>query len=499
MTALAINVIAGHTTVAMEDPSDVEQVEELARLLHSKIFPVFAEPSRIAETIDVVFKPQPKPALPEPAREAPRAAAPRSAEASRREERARTDEDVTLESAEGAPAVASPAGEEIVPEEPIVHLMRSMLQDAVLQGASEIHLETRRDGFTVRFRVDGALFERTTVPKSWARPMIAQFKEFAKLDPERTREPQYGAAQFRYKGERIGAQVSTIPTLHGESLVMQIQKRGFELRSLENLELSSTQLERLERLITGQGGLVLATGQNACGKTTTLYAILQRFLGRNKKLVTLENPPERELDGVMQIHADPKNGLSFAEGLRAVLRQDPDVVLVGTLPDAETAELALGAASAGRLMLSTLVAPGATEAIVRLLDLGVAPKLVADALRGVVAQRLLRRVCSGCKQLVTPDEGLLARLGVTADGLRFFEGSGCDKCHGSGYKGRVAVFEVVQVTARLRRLVEERANAETLRAAAVEEGLLTLREDGNRKARSGLTTLHEVLSATAHG
>jgi type IV pilus assembly protein PilB len=491
--AVAINQIANHTTVAMDDPSDVYAIDELARHLESRIFPVFAEPTRIRQAIDAVFKRENmKMALPEASRSVDKLA-----DLAREEEKAmRSGEDVVLE-AHDAPSSDDVAEKGL--DKPIINLVRSILEEAFVQGASDIHLETRRDDMAVRFRVDGTLFERTSVPKSWARPMIARIKVLANLDIAQSRLPQDGRVQFRYKRHRVDLRVATTPSLHGECTVMRVLDGGRDLHSLEDLDLSAEQLEKLERIITCQDGFVLATGPTGSGKTTTLYAILQRFVGSDNKIITLEDPVENEMNGVVQINANPKIGLTFAKGLRSILRQDPDIVLVGEIRDEETAQIAVQASLTGHIVLSTLHTVGAPETITRLTDMGIEPYLLADTLRGIVAQRLLRRVCNECKALVTPEETLISRLGLPADGARFFEGAGCEECHKTGYKGRVGVYEVMQMTPRLRRLIEQKAGTDALQAAALEEGLFTLRQDGLQKARSGLTTLHEVLTATSKG
>ena len=489
--AVAINQIANHTTVAMEDPSDVYAIDELARSLESRIFPVFAEPTRIKQAIDIVFKKEAmKMGLPDASNNVDKLA-----DFLREEERAlRSGEDVVLE-AHDIPS--EELGEKGL-DKPIINLMRSLLEEAFVQGASDIHLETRREDMGIRFRVDGTLFERTSVPKSWARPMVARIKVLANLDIAQSRMPQDGRTQFSYKRHRVDLRVATTPSLHGESVVMRLLDGGRELHSLEDLDLSPQQLERLERIVTCQDGFVLATGPTGSGKTTTLYAIMQRFVGPGNKIITLEDPVENEMDGVVQINANPKIGLTFARGLRSLLRQDPDIVLVGEIRDEETAQIAVQASLTGHIVLSTLHTVGAPETITRLTDMKIEPYLLADTLRGIIAQRLLRRVCSDCKALVTPDPVLLERLGVS-EGGRFFEGPGCEACHGTGYKGRIGVYEVMQMTPRLRRLVEQEAGTDALQTAALEEGLLTLREDGIRKAKAGLTTLHEVLAATSRG
>ena len=498
--AVAVNLIANHATVAMGDPSDVYAIDELARILDARIIPVYAGATAIAEATDQVFKKDVmKLALPEAARSVDRLA-----EAARRSERSSdlgTGADIEFEDLD-------PSGDEDEKpvtvgdgpdDKPIINMVRSILEEAFVQGASDIHLESREKDLAVRFRVDGGLFERTSVPKSWARPMITRIKILANLDIAQRRLPQDGRIQFLYRKNRVDLRVATTPSLHGESAVLRILDGGRELHGLKDLDLSAEQLDRLDRIITCQDGFVLATGPTGSGKTTTLYAIVQRFVGPGNKIITLEDPVENTLPGVVQINANPKIGLTFAKGLRSILRQDPDIVLVGEIRDEETAQIAVQASLTGHIVLSTLHTVGAAETITRLTDMGVEPYLLADTLRGIIAQRLLRRVCADCKRVMLPDEHLLERLGLRRDNTAFYEGQGCGQCHGTGYQGRIGIYEVMQMTPALRRLVEKKQGTDALAKGAQAEGLLSLREDGLRKARAGLTTLHEVLAATSRG
>lgn len=496
--AVALNHIAQHTTVAMEDPSDVYAIDELSRIMEAKIFPVYAEPSAVTQSIDFVFRRAAmKLALPEASRSVDLLT-----EIARKSEKRglRSGEDVEFESLDSGEEVDEPvAAQGGTDDKPIINLVRSILEEAFVQGASDIHLEPRREDMTVRFRVDGTLFERTTVPKSWARSMIARIKVLASLDIAQHRLTQDGRIGFRYKKNRVDLRVTTTPCLHGESAVLRILDGGRELHSLGDFELSHQQLERLERIMTCQDGFVLATGPTGSGKTTTLYAILQRLVGPDTKIITLEDPVENTLEGVVQINANPKIGLTFARGLRSILRQDPDIVLVGEIRDEETAQIAVQASLTGHIVLSTLHTVGAAETITRLTDMNVESYLLADTLRGIVGQRLVRRLCQYCKVPVAPPETLLERLGLTKDGTRYYHGDGCEHCHKTGYKGRIGLYEVMQMSPGLRRLVEKSVGTDALTQAAIAEGLVTLREDGLRKAREGLTTLQEVLAATSRG
>src|SRR5688572_21336648 len=412
--AVAVNLIANHATVAMADPSDVYAIDELARLLDARIIPVYAGATAIAEATEQVFRKDAlRLSLPEAARSVDRLA-----EAARRSERPSelgSGEDIEFEGLD-------PSGDEDEKpvnvgedDKPIINMVRSILEEAFVQGASDIHLETRDKDLAVRFRVDGTLFERTSVPKSWARQMITRIKILANLDIAQRRMPQDGRIQFLYRKNRVDLRVATTPSLHGESAVLRILDGGRELHGLKDLDLSADQLDRLERIITCQDGFVLATGPTGSGKTTTLYAVLQRFVGPGNKIITLEDPVENTVPGVVQINANPKIGLTFAKGLRSILRQDPDIVLVGEVRDEETAQIAVQAALTGHIVLSTLHTVGAAETITRLVDMKLESYLLADTLRGLIAQRLVRRICLNCRRDATPRPEVLARLGLTRD------------------------------------------------------------------------------------
>ncbi len=497
--ALAFNQIANTTTVAMEDPMDVLAIDEIAMRMQTRVFPVFAEPAKIERAVQAVFR-----------REALKLANPELSSSVDKLAQIAYQEEL---GGGGGPALASGKNVDLTPVEgdgdgevalqdldkPVINMVRSLLEDAFVQRASDIHLEPRRKDVLVRFRVDGDLFERTTLPKSWAAPVLARIKVLANLDIAQRRLPQDGRMQFRYKGASVDLRIATSPTLQGEGAVLRILDGGRDLHSLEQLDFDEAQRERLERIIQCREGFVLATGPTGSGKTTTLYAILQRLIGPDRKIVTLEDPVENEMDGITQINANAKIGMTFARGLRSILRQDPDVILVGEIRDQETAQIAVQAALTGHIVLSTLHTVGSAESITRLVDMGIEPYLLADTLRGIVSQRLLRRVCSDCKVASEPDASILERLSIPADGTRFFEGRGCTECHGQGYRGRIGIYEVMQLTPLLCGLVEKSAGTEALNKTALEEGLITLREDGIRKARAGHTTLTEVLAATSRG
>ncbi len=503
LRAVVMNEVARHTTVAMEDPSDVYAIDELSRALDSRIVPVFAEPSRIEEVMEHIYT---RGALKLSATET-ESAVNKLAEIAREEERQvggpTTKVPGKLGPGHNITLIEGESEEDDETENedldrPVINLVRSIFEDAFVQRASDIHLEPRRRDFLIRFRVDGNLFDRTTVPKSWSRPVIARIKGLAKLHIAQTRLPQDGRIQFHYKKARGDLRVATTPCMHGEGAVLRVLDGGRELYSLEKLDFDDQQREVLENAIKCRDGFILATGPTGSGKTTTLYALLQLINSSDRKIITLEDPVENEMAGITQINCQHKIGLDFARGLRSILRQDPDVVLVGEIRDHETAQIAIQAAMTGHTVLSTLHTVGAPESVMRLVDMGIEPYLIADTLQGVTAQRLLRRVCTDCRHEVKPDPRTLRRLGMeeSAD-MVFYEGKGCETCHDSGYRGRIGIYEVMKMTQDLRELIERGSSTETLVHAIREEGTISLREDGMRKARAGLTSIQEVLAATS--
>ena len=348
--------------------------------------------------------------------------------------------------------------------------------------------------------MDGSLYERLSLPKAWARPCIARLKVVASLDIAQRRLPQDGRAQAEIGGRRVDLRVATTPTLTGEGAVIRILDGGRELRDLESLDLDHRQLEAMQRMLECSDGFVLATGPTGSGKTTTLYGMLKKLHSPATKIITLEDPVENQMDGITQISTHAKIGLTFARGLRSILRQDPDVVLLGEIRDEETAAVAVQAALTGHLVLSTLHTVGTAETITRFTEMGVEPYLLADTVRGVISQRLVRRVCTKCKEQVKPSPEMLQRLGVDPDTAEaFFEGRGCSECHQSGFLGRVGLYEIMTMSPAMCEMVGRGGSTKELQRAAIENGLVTLREDGLRKARLGSTSLSEVLAVTARG
>ena len=388
---------------------------------------------------------------------------------------------------------------DLASEAPIIRLVNRLILDAVELGASDIHFEPYEEEFKVRYRIDGILNEAESPPKRFQAAIISRVKIMAKLNISERRLPQDGRVKLKIRDKEIDFRISTVPTLFGESLVMRILNREMLLLDLKKLGFSSDILERYLRLIAQPYGMILVTGPTGSGKTSTLYATLALLNSTENKVITLEDPVEYQLRGVNQIQVNPKIDLTFANGLRAIVRQDPDIILVGEIRDGETADTAIQSALTGHLLFSTLHTNNAVGAITRLLEMGVEDFLLSSTLLGILAQRLVRQICPECKVLVDPDPKLLRSLGMRTDaiaGMTFYEGQGCEQCRQTGYSGRTGIFEYVAIDDDVRQKIVGKASADQLTALARQKGFRSLREDGWHKIGQGITTLSEVLRVT---
>ncbi|WP_041694899.1 GspE/PulE family protein [Alicyclobacillus acidocaldarius] len=399
--------------------------------------------------------------------------------------------------AEAAPQRAEPEPENRA-DSPVVRALNQILIEASDAGASDVHLDPQADGVLLRFRVDGFLRTERVIPRNLQSGLVARVKILARLNIAEQRLPQDGRFEFAEGGRKVDVRVSTMPTAHGEKVVLRVfdlAKRAF---SLDELGFSPANRAAFERMITKPYGAVLITGPTGSGKTSTLYAALKRLATPEVNVITIEDPIEYQLEGVNQVQVNPAAGLTFARGLRAILRQDPDIIMVGEIRDNETAEIAMRAALTGHRVLSTLHTNDAASAINRLIDMGVPAYMMASGVIGVVAQRLVRLVCPRCKheRPATPlEQELLEQNGFSADGL--VEGRGCAACGNTGYKGRMAVQEVLEVDDDIARLILTSRSTEDYLRAAKERGMRTMFQDGLEKALQGKTTVQEVLRVTA--
>ena len=380
-----------------------------------------------------------------------------------------------------------------VDDAPTVRLVTTLLADAVRAHASDIHVEPQRLDVRIRYRVDGVLRDVMTLPRSALGSITSRIKIVSGLDISERRLPQDGRTRFHVDGRPVDARVSTLPSVHGEKVVVRLLTRPEQVPSLQSLGLSATQLSDLRQAVSAPQGLVMVTGPTGSGKTSTLYSLLGEVDTAERNVVTLEDPVEIEVPGITQVQVHERAGLTFARGLRAVLRQDPDVVLVGEVRDTETAELAVRAAMTGHLVLTTLHTNSTVAAMTRLVDMGVEPYMLASSLSALVAQRLVRRPCRGCAVPDDPDQETLRAWQIdpaTLEGARLVRGAGCPECAQSGYRGRSAVFEVLPVSTQLRRTLA--ADPSETAVAAATTGLRTVRDAALAKALAGDTTLEEV-------
>ena len=384
-------------------------------------------------------------------------------------------------------------------EEPtLVNLVNLILIEAIQSRTSDVHVEPFEQELTVRYRIDGMLHTQPPPPKHLQPALIGRIKIMAGMNIAERYVPQDGKISLRYEGRKIDIRVSTVPTLYGESVVMRILDKSQLRLDFDTLGLRPELQSAMDRLLSKPHGILLNTGPTGSGKTTTLYASLTRIFDPSRKIITIEDPVEYELQGINQIPVNAKRGLTFASGLRSILRQDPDIVLVGEIRDGETADIAIRSALTGHLILSTLHTNDAVSSIGRLVDMGAEPYLVASVLEGLLAQRLGRRVCEHCRTRVPFSEDLAARIRKEERDAfegHAWEGAGCDKCNGSGYRGRVGFFELLPIHGELRQAIASGAAAAALNSALPKD-FHTMREDGMDRAREGVTTIAEVLRAT---
>jgi general secretion pathway protein E len=446
-------------TVAMADPLDFETISALGAFSGLEIRPALASEQEVLDAIDKNY-----------------------GEAERQ----------TLVEGAGDEATADLEHlRDMASEAPVIRLVNAMIADAVEKRASDIHIEPFEKEFRVRFRIDGVLFNQENPPRELKAAIISRLKLMAKLNIAERRLPQDGRIKIKILGREVDLRVSTLPTLYGESVVMRLLDRSAgDFYDLRRLGFDDHMLARMEYFTSLPHGIFLVTGPTGSGKSTTLYSALKRINLPDKKIITIEDPVEYQMDGINQLHVNPQIGLTFASGLRHIVRQDPDVVMVGEIRDRETADIAIRAALTGHFVFSTLHTNDAPSAITRLTDMGVENYLITSSLVGVLAQRLVRVICSHCKEP--------AGMALTPEGepVETWRGAGCEQCGGRGYSSRMGIFELMEVNDEMRKLIMNGQDAGVLTRAARKDGMRNLREDGWRKIRAGQTTVAEVLRVT---
>ncbi len=447
-------------TIAMADPLDFETISAVRGFTGLKVEAVLAAEAEILDAIDKFYGEQEREAA----------------------------------QADGAEGVAQEDLEQLrdmASEAPVIRLVNTMIAQAAEKRSSDIHIEPFEKEFRVRFRVDGVLYNQEPPPRELKAAIISRVKLMAKLNIAERRLPQDGRIKIKVMGREVDLRVSTLPTLYGESVVMRLLDRSAgDFYDLYVLGFDAHMLARMEHYTSLPHGILLVTGPTGSGKSTTLYSALKRINQPDKKIITIEDPVEYQMDGINQIHVNPQIGLTFASGLRHIVRQDPDVIMVGEIRDRETADIAIRAALTGHFVYSTLHTNDAPSAITRLVDMGVEEYLISSTVVAVLAQRLVRLICPHCKQPAG------TRMSPDGKQVPCFRGAGCERCFGSGHVGRVGIFELMELNDDLRSLILAKADAATLTAAARRHGMRTLREDGWLKVSQGVTSADEVLRVT---
>jgi type IV pilus assembly protein PilB len=380
---------------------------------------------------------------------------------------------------------------------PVIKIVNLILVQAIKEKASDIHIEPFEKEIKLRYRVDGALIEASSPPKALQLPIASRIKILCGMDIAERRLPQDGRFRIRVSGKEVDLRVSVLPTTHGEKIVIRLLDKGNLQGSIENMGLDEYTLAIFKKAIDAPHGMILVTGPTGSGKTTTLYTVLGELNDPTYNIVTVEDPVEYQLMGINQVAVKSDIGMGFAEALRSILRQDPDIVMIGEIRDNETADIAVKAALTGHQVLSTLHTNDASGAITRLDDMGIEPFLISSSVILTCAQRLVRRVCQNCREDFKPEPEVLQKLGIEDDGAVFYHGAGCARCNNRGYSGRAAILEVLPVSEAIRRLIIKRASAAVIKNQAISEGMKTLRMVGIEKAREGVTTLEEILRVTS--
>jgi len=381
---------------------------------------------------------------------------------------------------------------EMAREPSLINLVNLIILEAIDAKASDIHIEPFEHEVKIKYRLDGLLQERSPSSKRLRAAITSRIKIMANMNIAERFVPQDGHIEFTGRKGRVDIRVSTVPTVYGESIVMRLLDKTASLLELEELGMDSISLEGFGILLNKNHGIILVCGPTGCGKTTTLYAAMQRIYSPTVKMITIEDPVEYQLDGINQMPVNPKRGLTFATGLRHILRHDPDIVMVGEIRDGETANIAIRAALTGHLVFSTIHTNDASGAVTRLIDMGVEPFLLASSLEGVLAQRLVRKICPKCKEEYTPDENMIKMLNITDSSLKFYHGKGCNDCNRTGYSGRKGIFELLRINSKIRELITQKAPADVISKAGSDDHI-SMMESGMMMVAKGLTTPDEVL------
>jgi general secretion pathway protein E len=468
----------GVVLVAMSNPLDLQPLDDVSLLLQAPVTPILSTEGEILNALNRLY-------------ESSSQTAAQVIEDLDAEEMGRLAHDL-----EGTQDILDQDS-----EAPIIRLVNSILSQAVRDRASDIHLEPFERSLKVRYRIDGVLHEVLAPPKRLQSAITSRLKIMADLNIAERRLPQDGRITIRVRNREIDIRVSVIPTAFGERLVLRLLDKTGTMFNLEDIGFAKDLFETYNRLIHRSNGIILVTGPTGSGKTTTLYGTLHRINSPEVNILTVEDPIEYQLNGIGQVQVNPKIDLTFANGLRSFLRQDPDIIMVGEIRDRETAEIAIQASLTGHLVFSTLHTNDAASAVTRLLDMGVEPFLISSSVLAMMAQRLVRLLCPACRVAITPSPETLRELGLTVEdytrqGGQCYRAQGCSACHGTGYRGRTGIYELLVMDDSIRALIMQQANASTIKTAALQRGMRTLLQDGASKVLQGRTTAEEVLRVT---
>jgi general secretion pathway protein E len=464
---------SGAPTIAVYGPESFQAADDLARLLEMDGYDlVFSRRSEILSAINMSYEFDPDSA-----------------------------QQIVQDMEDSSPVIIADMAESAdllddTSDAPIIKLVNHIISQSIKARASDIHIEPYQDRFKVRYRIDGILYDLLNPPKRIESALVSRIKVMANLNIAEKRLPQDGRFDVRVGDQQIDVRVSTLPTTFGERAVLRLLNKTASLFAISELGLHPNRLDQVKQLITEPNGIILVTGPTGSGKTTTLYAVLSSINHPDINIITIEDPVEYQLSGISQIQVNPKIDLTFARGLRSIVRQDPDVILVGEIRDHETAEIAVQSALTGHLVFSTLHTNDSASAITRLVDIGVEPFLISSSVIAVIAQRLVRVLCPHCKEAYQPAEPIIRSLGISTDRMRnrpIYRAKGCEHCIHTGFKGRVGIFEIMVMNESMKGLVLQSFDSNRIRKQAVQDGMITLRQDGIQKVLDGVTTVEEIL------
>ncbi len=477
-----VRVVKDELYLAMSDPMNFYAIEEVRKAVRRKVVPVVATASAVEHAIMILYGNE---------------GAAKAIEEMKREAAASGENISVPDSA----FVSNQLGDD-GNSAPAIRLVNSIIERAITERSSDIHMEPREKEFKVRMRIDGLMREILTVPKDLQNAVISRVKIMAGLDISERRIPQDGRFNVRIKGKAFDLRVSTLPTVFGEKIVCRLLDKSGTRVSKEAIGLTGEDLKKYNKMVKCRNGVILIVGPTGSGKSTTMYTIIDELNTDTVNLVTLEDPVEYNVDGVNQVPINEKTGMTFASGIRAILRQDPDIVAVGEIRDGETAEIAMRAAITGHVVLSTIHTNDALGTIERLKDIGVQPYLIASAMKGIISQRLVRKICPNCREAYTPTEEEVEDIGLKfEEGMQFFRGKGCPHCFNSGYQGRIAVFEMLVITRPVRQLIAAGASRKEIEEVLMKDdgdgSFVSLRDNAIRLVKEGITTVSEVTRVTA--